>query len=324
MFHEAALAVFFLFLVSKDPSVAMVVSMEAAVTMTARDGSKKSLRCAQMLVEGDRLTIPARGKLMLLIHKDKHREVIEASSEVTVTLSPDGCMPATAVRRLEPVYGPSEVEYQKVGRLAGSGKAAGTTFRDKKLPAEPPAVTPLFGSVVLTPKPTLSWKSVPEVTGYEVRLYRGRLDSLAPRDVPLWTARTSQTTLPYPPQQAPLELGSPYCWLVVVEGGAMAGKTIWRSQFTLWNKYQVEELEAAKRLAASSDSADLLLAALTYQEHHAYDEALKLFQRLAALRPEEPFFQAALADYYARAGRPQDADKALLRAKELKYEAPEK
>jgi tetratricopeptide (TPR) repeat protein len=70
-------------------------------------------------------------------------------------------------------------------------------------------------------------------------------------------------------------------------------------------------------LARSAAPADLLVAALSYEAHGVYNEALRLYERLAELVPSEGNFQRALASYYERAGLLEQAKAAAAKAKKL-------
>jgi len=181
----------------------------------------------------------------------------------------------------------------------------------------------MFNSTVLTDRPLLSWRPVDGVSQYQVRLV-APLDQEGDKEETVWTAWTKEPRLPYPEKAKPLHFGSVYSWYVLARPGQKDEQVICRSQFWVATKEEVAALAKVKPLAAGKDPADLLLAALTYQEYGVYEEALVLFQRLAQLLPEEARFQAALADYYERAGRPQEAKEALERAKKLSFPVPPK
>ena len=63
---------------------------------------------------------------------------------------------------------------------------------------------------------------------------------------------------------------------------------------------------------------------MLYEEHGVYGEALVVYEKLAAKRPEEANFQLALANYYERGGRTEEATAARSKAKKLGAVVPEK
>ncbi len=303
-----------------DQKVAMVLAVKGTVTVQSAAGTSRPARPMALLGEGDQLTIAADGEATLLILSDKHRERLKAGAKAT--LSAKGCTPATAVERLEAINPRSAVRYEGAERLAGGGKGAAVTFRDPKLPKEPPVVTPLFGATVLTDRPTLSWKAVEGAAEYRVRLFGKSLDKLTGTEKPLWKVETKEPKLTYPAKEKPLVFGRVYSWLVSVQKGDEGEKVVWESQFFVITKAEAAELANIKPLTESKDPADLLLAAMSYQEHGVYEEALALYERLAKLLPKEGQYQAALADYYERAGRLEEAKKALAKAKQLGFVVP--
>jgi hypothetical protein len=312
-----------LFAADGEKKVAMVLAVKGAVTLQAKDGTNRPAKVMALLTVGERLSVAADGEATLIFLGDKHRERLKANARVMLTAS--GCSPAEAVERQEAINPQSQVRYEDVPRLAGGGKGAAVIFRDPRLPKTPPVVTPMFGATVLTDRPALSWQPVPGVTEYQVRLVSGRLDTAGGKEKRLWTARTKEPRLPYPPKEKPLRFGRVYSWSVSArkDGEAeRAERVLWESQFSVITEVEAAELARFRPLVAGDAPADLLLAALTYQEHGVYEEALALFERLAKLAPKEAPFQAALADYYERAGRREEAREALDRAKRLGSDGP--
>ncbi len=302
-----------------ETKVVMVLAVKGEVLVQAGAGTKRPVKVMDLLAEGEKLSVPASGEAVLLVVGDKHRERVKPGS--AVTLGAAGCMPAAAVERLAAVTPNSEVDYQNVARLSGSGRAAGAAVRDPQLPKTPPVVTPMFGAAVLSDRPTLTWEAVEGATGYTVRLLPGQLETLTGKERPVWTMPSKGTRLSYPEKEKPLTRGRVYVWIVTAEKDG-AAKTAWQSQLFVVTKSQSAELEKLQPLVEGKDPAGWLLAALTYQEHTVYDEALAQFERLAKQTPKEVQFQAALADYYERAGRSKQAAEALERAKALGFVVP--
>lgn len=317
MFTSMVAVLLLLLPAAADKKVAMVLSIKGPVTLQTREGAQRPARVMDMLFAGDHLTIPANGEAHVVILGDNHRERLKPGTQVTITVA--GCTPAGAVERKAAVN--TAVAYQDVQRFAGGGLGAVLVLRGPRIPKKQPAVTPMFDSTVLADRPFLSWRPVDGVSQYQVRLVLGRLDTDGDKDGLVWTARTTEPRLPYPEQANPLHSGSVYSWYVIARAGQKDEQVVWRSQFWVATREEAVELAQIKPLAAGKNPADLLLAALTYQEYGVYDEALVLFQRLAELLPQEARFQSALANYYERAGRSQEAREALERAKKLSPES---
>jgi hypothetical protein len=313
MFCSLVTALLVLPTTAADKKVAMVLSLKGAIVIEASDGAKRPAKVMDMLVTEDRLHVPADGEATLVILGDNHRERIKANSKVTVSAA--GCTPASAVERQDAVN--TQVAYQDVHRFAGGGLGAVIVLRGPGIQLKPPRVTPMNGSTVLTNQPALAWQPAPGVSDYQVRLVLGRLDKDGEPDKILWTVSTKEAHLPYPKDAKALHFGSVYSWYVIARPGQKDEEVIWRSQFWVATREELAELTKIQPLAGSKDAGEVLLAALTYQEYGVYEKALALFERLAKQLPKESCFQAALADYYERAGRPQEAKEALKRAKEL-------
>jgi hypothetical protein len=311
MLTGIATALLVLLPAAPDRKVAMVLGVSGAVTVE-RDGIARPVRVMDMLADHDRVTVPADGAAALVFLDDNHREWLQPNTRVAV--GADGCTPPAAVKRGESVS--TGLTYPDVARLCGTGPGAVVVVRDPRVVKQPPAVTPLFGSTVLTGRPPLSWQPVGGAAGYQVRLVSGRLDTAGVKEQTLWTAQTRVPRLPYPATEKPLAFGNSYSWHVLADMGDGALVVV-RSQFAVATRTEVADLARVRPLAARDEPADLLLAALTYHEYGVYDEALAAFERLARLRPREARFQTALADYYARAGRPEESVQALERALKL-------
>lgn len=312
MLTGIAAALLVLFPAAAEKKVAMILAVKGTVTLEAKDGTSRPAKVMDLLVAGDRLTTAAQSEATLIVLGDNHRERLKPNTQVTVSAT--GCTPADAVQRQEAVN--KAVAFRDVSRLSGGGLGAVVVLRRPKLNTAP-VVTPMSGATVLTGRPTLSWQPVPGATEYRVRLVRGQRDAAGDKDQTLWTARTKEPRLPYPEKEKALQPGREYSWSVIAQAGKETEPVAWQSQFTVATPAAAAELAKVKPLAASKDPADLLLAALTYHEAGVYEEALRLFEKLAQRLPKEARLQFAVADYYERAGRLEESEKALERAKKL-------
>jgi hypothetical protein len=246
----------------------------------------------------------------LLILEDYHRERVGPNSRVT--LGDTGCVPSRSVQRQRAV-----TRNLGIPSLEGTSLASGVVVRGLPLPSPSPAVTPLFDSVVLTDRPTFTWRPVSSAAGYEVRLYRGSLLPGSERHL-MWAVRTKNARIAYPMGHKPLRAGSAYVWSINPHPRAKDDFVAYESQFRVSTEQDRKDLARVKALAASKAPAEMLLAALSYHSYGAFDDALPLFERLVGLRPGEPELYAALAGYYRRAGRPEESKMALDRARVLR------
>ena len=79
-----------------------------------------------------------------------------------------------------------------------------------------------------------------------------------------------------------------HCEDASLAGGGQMNEGEWSSRLGIPGQpAEAEELMALKPLAASADIVDLLLAAVTYEAHGVYEEALALYVQLAEKLPAE-------------------------------------
>jgi tetratricopeptide (TPR) repeat protein len=177
-------------------------------------------------------------------------------------------------------------------------------------PKQAQAVTPMFGAAVLSERPTFAWRAADGVKSYRVELLSGAGHVR-------WSAATTTPQLPYPKDQPPLALGRIHFWKVTARLAGDETAAIVDSKFFTATRTEIDELTALPQLDSGSDAADLLMAATVYEAHGVYDEALRMYQLLAKQSPKEANFHATLANYYERAGRPQEANDSRERAIQL-------
>lgn len=291
--------------------VAMILTTQGTVTLE-RGPVKQPLRAMDLLRPGDVLRADD-GEAVLVLLDDGRRERLKSKSKAVVTEK--GCTPA-AVERQDKV---KLLARQLAGLrdLANSSRAGVGVLRGEP-PPTPQVVTPMYGATLLTDKPTLSWLPTDKADSYQVQLWSGD----GQRQI--WRATTDKARLAYPEKQKALKPGTKYLWRVRARMGEDTdlGQVV-DSKFSTATKAEADELAALKPLAASTEVADLLLAAVTYEAHGLYDEALALYEKLAEKQPAEANFQVALASYYERGGRTDQARAAREKAKKLGATLPE-
>ncbi len=276
------------FLEDKGPArVARVMDVRGAVQIQSAEGPSCAAALLDPLVRGDRLTVPADGGATLLFFETGAKVRVKAGTTVTIGLA--GCEPPEAVTRLKSVS--RSVATTLRGLRSPSGQEFGTTsLREAREPngPEPPAVTPIDSSTVVSERPSLSWKARPDVKTYRVRLRVGGSDRQ------LWTAEASEPRLAYPPGEAPLRRGRVYLWQV----SDQQGRPLVSGRFTVATGPEATKLGEFDHLARSDDPADLLAAAVVYLDHRVDDQALLVYERLTELAPSEPQHVEMLADLY--------------------------
>jgi hypothetical protein len=289
------------------PPVAMVLTVKEDVSVTSGQDKPRRLGAADLLRPGDRLEAAEAGEAILLFLADGHRERLKPGAKASV--ADKGCTPAEAVETL-PVGKLAPVQTDSLRDLSGSSRGAVGILRGDNPPA-PQVVTPIFGAVVLTDHPALSWQPVEGAEGYRVELLSGDGQRM------LWRVTTKEARLPYPDKPA-LGRGAKYLWRVSALLGEDKTKPVVDSKFQVATKGEMEALAPLADLPGKADDAALLLGAVTYEAHGVYDKALELYEELAKRAPEAPNFQEALGNYYERAGRADKAKAAREKAAELR------
>jgi len=299
------------------PPAAMVLSSRGQVTVERGSEKPRRLGAMDILRPGDRLHAAADGEALLVMLGDGHRERVKAKGEALV--GDKGCTPDNAVERQEHTS-LSAGNLACLQELARSGRGTVGVARDLPPPMVP-VVAPLYGATVLTPRPTLSWLPVAGAAGYQVQLLSG---GQGKDQQLLWKATTPETHLAYPAKEKPLCHGLTYRWRVLAQAAEGPEKFVVLSKFQLATEMEIDQLAQVKPLGARTPAADLLLWAVLLEAHGVHDQALVLYEQLAQELPAEANVQMALANYYERAGRKEEAGQARERAKQLGYVFPGK
>ena len=287
---------------------AMVLATKGAVALVRDKYAPRRLGAMTLLRPGDRVRIPDNGEVTIVFLHDGHRERLKAD----VTVEAKSCQPAAAVERLKGADLPP-ANLESLRGLANSSRGAVGVLRGSP-PARPQVVTPLFGATIPTDRPSLTWPDA-KADAYLVQLYNG---AEGKDQRLLWKTIVKENRLAYPEQHKPLEFGRRYQWRVIpLKGEDASADPIVASKFLVLTKTEIDLMSNLKPLLASKNQGDLLLAAVSHEAHGVYDEALRLYERLAHAAPEEANFQVALANYYERAGRKDLAQKARDKAKQL-------
>jgi tetratricopeptide (TPR) repeat protein len=258
---------------------------------------------ADLLLPGDCLKLAGDAEAVLAFLADSHRERLKGGSQAIVDRA--GCN----ADRIEATMNLSSRNLKKVREVFDGSGGVGVVRGDKSRTEA--RVTPLFGAFVLTDRPALTWPKEPQAQTYLVELF----DASEKR---VWGVETKDPRLPFPEKEKALEPSLLYTWSVTAQLPEEATKSVVeRSKLFLLLKGELEALEPVRKLAASKDPADLLLAAMAYESYKVHDEALKLFEKLAELQPDAVNYQLALSRYYTHAGREDLARQALAKAEKL-------
>jgi tetratricopeptide (TPR) repeat protein len=291
--------------------VALVVTAKGDVALH-RGKDRVPLRGADRLFPGDRLAAGTDADLTLLLLSGGRRERLKPGKAATVGAK--GCTPADAV---EPSEGQRRLtEAQEKGLLKYARDAGeGANLRVLRGDPDPRArlVRPMSGSRVLTDHPTLTWPAVPGAVDYQVQMLSG---AEGKEERVLWRLTTRATVLPYPEDEAVLKPGQKYRWRVTARLKGDAERPVIEGKFFTAREEQTAALRPLRALAQSEDPVDWLTAVAAYEAAGAFDNALPLYEKLAARSPAAANYQLALAALYDRAGDKDKADAARRRAKQ--------
>lgn len=295
----------------KPVPAAMVLEISGQPMLVRGELAARPLRPTDVLLPGDRITI-AEGTVRLAVLDDGHAELIEAGGDIWV--AEKGCSPADRVKRQISELNPENL---KILRSMAESSRSGVTLVRSARDVEPPEVTPIAGSTVLTERPQLQWPTVLGAKSYEVHLFcrEGKDEQLA------WKATVSEPSLAYPREKKPLPLGTACTWQVTARMKSGAVVELPRVEFSVAKEGTIRLLETLRTLAQGDAPAGWLLAASSYESCGAYNEALPLYEKLSGRFPNESSLLRTLAAYYTRAGLPGKAEAARKRANRLEHQS---
>jgi hypothetical protein len=284
---------------------ALVLRVKGVVTAQGR-GGKRRVEAGDYLLPGETVSAGAGAEALLVFLLKGERRRLEAGGRAVLTR--DGCDPPDGLKKLGKAILPrknlTRVREVEVREGGGVGVVRG---------GEPPAearVTPLYGTFVAATRPSFAWPPVDKAEGYVVELKDGGGKG--------WKATTKEAKLNYPAREKPLAFGQKYLWSVKAKlPGGDEKLVVDESNFKVLLEGEDAELGPVRKLAASDDPQDLLLAAAAYEGYGLLDDALKTFEKLAQKQPKVARYQWALARYYRHAGRPDKAKEAEERARKL-------
>lgn len=293
-------------MMAADPGApaAMVLEIDGDVT-AIRDGKELLLDDGDLLRVGDRVTVPAGGSLKAYFRPSGPVAALTGPAEATV--SPGKLDSATQVA-VRDTNVPARAAEGLVTSNTGSTLVGGLTLRS----AERPQVHPVTGMVVTSDRPTFEWLASEGKPRYRLELVTGPEG----KELPVWRDETTETKLAYPMARKPLTRGTGYRWRIVALQADGTSKVVVQDlPFQVLSEELAIEIPTIEKLAQSKEPADWRLAAEIYRSWGVYDEAVKLYEKLAEKRPDSAGVWELLASYYSQAGA---TDKA--KAAKQKYE----
>jgi hypothetical protein len=281
----------------------MVLEVEGVVRVKEGGGIPRPVEIMDMLRPGDELIAEKKGKVRLAFTADGRCETMKENS---VRVEEQGCQPSGAVLH-ERVANDKSLSIRKGMKPLGRTPGAVSVLRHgERVSAWP--VSPLRGSSIVDDRPLLKWPVVAKASRYRVDMRKADSREL------LWSAETTQPTLPYPNDQEPLPRKGRYLWEITPY---LATKALPAQDafFSVMSAEQAQELAPLAPLQMSSDRDVLLVLVRTYDAYRAYGQALETAERLSRTFPHVASFHEIRAAYLDRAGRRDDAEHARWQAK---------
>jgi hypothetical protein len=301
--------------------VALVDQVSGAVTIEHRESpAQQPIKIVleekklAYLHAGDTLTVE-KGHVILVFFRDDHSEDL---GHGTYTVGEAGCRGNSGPAPLNPpVAASGSGRSGENADLAwwdalktGTGRTGGLSLRGRV--ESPPLVVPLYEESVTTERPGFAWSSSPKAKGYVIELRRGGSGRL------VWRAETAACRLDYPAGQPSLTRARRYVWKVVARTNEGGERPHIESTFTVTHAWSPDELARLRSLGASNSPAAVLKALAIYKSNRLLSPALAASKRLVELVPNDPDAWHTLSEFYAQAGRSDEARKADAKASQLR------
>lgn len=284
--------------------VAMLVDVQGTMNVVTGHASVPGRRMLMLRPE-DRLERSGDARVKLIFLADLHYEVLRGTSAV---VGQQQCEPADAVERIEAPELQHKPALAKLRELAPDASgAAGVLGRARNAikapsPGSRPLITPSNDTAVVTDRPAFSWPAQGADAEYHFTLV----------DVDSGGTTLDQTTrlsrLALAADRPALTRGHFYQWQVATQTVDQKPLKI-NGEFWVLDADEAKHLEQLASLADSSKSEEVLLAAITYRAYECADDALKMFERLLRLVPDDPFVRSACEQAYRQVGRFEDAER---------------
>jgi hypothetical protein len=297
----------------EPPWVAMVLKVDGEATLQCCQEALVCLYGGDQLRPGDQLRLADQAGLILLVIKDGHKDTRRPGTPATVQET--GSAPAQAVASWES----SQLPARALNTLQGhsrSGRAAGVIVRgpDGK---DLPRLSPLPGSNLLTDRHAFSWPADQQAARYFVELATGPDERSWTR---LWRVETTEPRLDFPKDRPALE-GVLHRWRVTAcltngDDKVIVNPAI--ASFAVATGHEKKLLQELGPLMHSDGPTDWLLAAEACEARAVFEEARKLYLKLADKLPDDARAQETLAGYYRNGGQIDLAEKAEAQARQLR------
>jgi hypothetical protein len=272
----------------KPRPAALVLDLKGKVEIRPIEGVPKATEIGDLVYPDERIVIPADGAATVAILGAGAKETLKPGTEATV--GPKGCVPPEAVASRTEQRKALATTMKGIQPVPNDARKAGTSFRAG--PADPPAITPIFGATVSTDRPLLAWPAAEKARTYRVKL----LASGSGRE--LWRSEVKSPKVDFPPGKDALSRGHVFLWEVTDQDF----RPVASGRFTVADDTDLKLIEELKSLADSSDRADQYSAVLAYRRLGAYAEAIGACERLAKQAPSVKAYRDVLAELNRHAG----------------------
>jgi len=283
-----------------EKGVALVTAVKGEVT---KGGSP--VKIFNNIADGDKLHVAA-GASVTMMFNDQHKETIQGDATFSVAAAG-----STAPANKKTVEQPSAGLKVKGGSVAmiGSDQYGGSVKRAAKEEAGPQVVSAPHS---LSTTPELRWTPVEGAANYTVSIMKDYGETpIVTKDVTGTSFRLSQA----------LNRGQTYVWTVEAKSGDGNALGSGMGDIQVLSDADVKALKSARAefdsaKAKSNDPSSYISMASKYMEDGLTNEAIEVFQELAAKNPSSSYPHERLSSLYAALGMEKES-----KAEETKAEA---
>jgi hypothetical protein len=252
-------------------------------------GGDRTLPKGSLLCKGDRLN-PSSGKIVKVLCY-QNQKVLQLGKGA-VDDSGDKCSPQT------------------IQVFQCTSQSRSNCPKPKNPGSDEPTIISPYSSLILNPRPSISWHRVRGASSYVVRLNGKGVN---------WSRQTRDLTLAYPPQEKALSVGTAFKLTVLAMSGEepqgassqavnMLPSSI--AQLVLAIVSQIKKLN----LPPDEQARDLDSA---YMSQKLLTEAIEVLKARVDVGTTSPTIHRLLGDRYLEAGLPLDAEQAYTSASTL-------
>jgi tetratricopeptide (TPR) repeat protein len=271
----------------------------------------KAASMMQVLCGGDRVKTGKKSKMVLVFFKDNHREILQGEAQALVGEA--GCRLEKGKKAALTKEATPQASRYKVTAAVMPGRMSKMNVIFMKSFGNAPVSLELKSpSVTAASLPEFRWNTVKDADGYNFSLSADTGETV-------WQKELKTNGLIYPSSAPGLERGRSYFWEVraLKENKILARGS---GSFRLVSEADLAEVEEAEKMfrdstkAKPDDATPYVLLGNVYIQKALYDKAVRLFEKMSAMRPNDLKCHEILADLYHALG---DTEKEILEVQKI-------